>query len=122
MSLGCKIAAAILLCACRSISAGEQINGFPASADFFPIGVYLQSPARAANYKALGINTFVGLWKGPTEQQLADLARQQMFAVAEQNEVALKSGNRHVIKAWMGIDEPDNAQPICPRLYGACVP
>src|SRR2546430_15731843 len=31
------------------------------------------SPANAARYRAAGINTFVALWKGPTEEQLKAL-------------------------------------------------
>jgi hypothetical protein len=105
------------------VSASElQVNGFPADAEFFPIGVWLQSPARAASYKAIGINTFVGLYGGPTEAQLADLARHDMLAVAEQNDVALNSINGHVIKAWMQRDEPDNAQPLLFGLHGTCIP
>ena len=42
---------------------------------FFPIGVWLQNPANAAKYREAGINLYVALWKGPTEQQLADLKR-----------------------------------------------
>jgi hypothetical protein len=104
-------------------SASElQANGFPTDAEFFPIGVWLQSPARAASYKAIGINTFVGLHNGPTEQQLAALAQHDMLAVAEQNDVGLKSINRHVIKAWMHGDEPDNAQPLLFGLHGTCIP
>ena len=117
-----KIVAAILVLISSSLSAGElQVNGFPADANFFPIGVWMQSPIRAARYKAIGINTFVGLWEGPTEQQLAALARQDMYVVAEQNDVGLKSVNGHVIKAWMQQDEPDNAQPIGLGLYGTCI-
>jgi hypothetical protein len=96
-----------LLLVGNSVSATElQLNGFPTDPDFFPIGVWLQSPARAPNYKAIGINTFVGLYDGPTEQQLAQLARQHMFAVAGQNDVGLNSVNRHIIKAWLQQDEP----------------
>src|SRR5437879_1220542 len=40
---------------------------------FFPLAVWLQSPANAARYRAAGINTFVALWKGPTEEQLKAL-------------------------------------------------
>jgi hypothetical protein len=113
----------LLLFVGYSTSANElKVNGFPSDADFFPIGVWLQSPANAARYRKIGINTFVGLHQGPTEQQLTALAAQQMFAVPEQNEVGLKSVNRHVIKAWMQADEPDNAQPIGPERYGTCVP
>lgn len=120
MPYGCRIVVGVLLLVGTSVSGGElQVNG---SANFFPIGVWLQSPTRAVNYKAIGINTFVGLYEGPTEEQLAALARQHMFAVAGQNDLALKSVNRHVVKAWMQEDEPDNAQPIGPGQYGTCVP
>jgi Beta-galactosidase len=114
----------VLLLVDHSVLASElQASGFPTEADFFPIGVWLQSPTRAADYKAIGINTFVGLWEGPTEEQLAALAQQHMFAVAEQNDVGLKSANRHIIKAWMQRDEPDNAQPILfGLLHGTCIP
>jgi hypothetical protein len=127
MSLRYKIVAAAMLFIGQSVTAGDlrvngYSNGFPTDANFFPIGVWLQSPSRAAKYKAIGINTFVGLHEGPTEQQLAMLARQHMFAVTEQNDVGLKSPNRQVIKAWMHPDEPDNAQPIGSGLYGSCIP
>ena len=82
----------------------------------------MQSPARATRYKEMGINVFVGLWEGPTEAQLAALAKYDMFAIAEQNDIGLRSVNRHLIKAWMQQDEPDNAQPIGLGLYGRCIP
>jgi len=122
VSLSRKMVAAILVLVSPWVRAGEfRVNGFPNEADFFPIGVWMQSPIHAASYKAIGINTFVGLWEGPTEQQLAALARQNMYVIAEQNDVGLKSVNRHVIKAWMQQDEPDNAQPIGLGLYGTCI-
>jgi hypothetical protein len=121
---GCSIVLSFLLLVGRhSVSGGElPMNGFPTDADFFPIGVWAQSPGRAASYKAIGINTFVGLYEGPTEQQLAALAQQNMFAVAAQTDIGLNSVNRHVIKAWLQADEPDNAQPIGFGLHGSCVP
>ncbi len=45
-----------------------------------------------------------------------------MFVIAAQNEVALASVNRGVIKGWLHEDEPDNAQPIGLGLYGTCIP
>src|SRR2546423_7241734 len=48
-------------------------NGPPTDPKFFPIAVWLQSPKNAARYKAAGINTYVGLWRGPTEEQLQGL-------------------------------------------------
>jgi len=97
-------------------------NGFPNDPNFFPIGVWLQSPAHAPAYKAIGINTFIGLWKGPTEDQLAELIKYDMFVVASQNDVGLHSTNRRIIKGWLHDDEPDNAQPIGLGLHGSCVP
>ena len=42
-----------------------------ADPQFFPIAVWLQDPSNAAKYRDIGINVYVGLWKGPTEAQLA---------------------------------------------------
>lgn len=100
----------------------DYANGFPSDPGFFPIGVWTQSPARAPAYKAIGINTFVGLWKGPTEDQLAALTHYDMFVVASQNEVGLHSTNRGIIKGWLHDDEPDNARPIGFGLHGTCIP
>ena len=44
-------------------------NGLPSSPDYFPIGVWLQSPENAGHYAA-GINFYVPLWQGPTEKPL----------------------------------------------------
>ena len=50
--------------------------------NFFPLAVWLQSPNNAAKYKAAGINTYVGLWRGPTEEQLATQTVQLGFVEA----------------------------------------
>jgi hypothetical protein len=123
-SLIYKIALGVSLILADSMSARElPVNGFPTDADFFPIGVWLQSPSHATSYKAIGVNTFVGLWEGPTEAQLAVLASQNMFAVAAQNDVGLRSPHGHVIRAWLQQDEPDNAQPILfGMLHVTCIP
>lgn len=112
----------LLFSTALSAAREDYPNGFPSDPSFFPIGVWLQSPARAPAYKAIGINTFVGLWNGPTEDQLAALAKYEMFVVAPQNDVGLHSANRGIIKGWLHGDEPDNAQPIGLGLYGSCIP
>jgi hypothetical protein len=107
----------------RAVIASEKYpNGFPTDPSFFPIGVWLQSPAKALEYKAIGINTFVDLWNGPTEKDLADLAKYGMYLVGTQNDIALSSPNRAVVKGWLHDDEPDNRQPIGFGLYGNCIP
>ncbi|MBP7934969.1 MAG: beta-galactosidase [Phycisphaerae bacterium] len=85
-------------------------RGWPERPDFFPIAVWLQTPANAAKYKAIGINLFCGLWKGPTEQQLQELEKVGMPVICEQNEFARKHLERRIIVGWMHGDEPDNAQ------------
>lgn len=96
-------------------------NGFPSDPAFFPIGVWLQNPRNAGLYKAFGVNTFVALWKGPTEIQLSQLAEHGMYAVAEPSPAAMALPNAGVIRAWMQADEPDNAQRLAAGGYGDCV-
>ena len=87
-------------------------NGPPHSADFFPIAVWLQNPANAQRYRQAGINTYVALWRGPTEQQLAELKKAGMKVVCHQNKTALKNVDDPTIIGWMHGDEPDNAQSL----------
>jgi hypothetical protein len=80
--------------------------------DFFPLAVWLQNPANAARYKGAGINLYVGLWRGPTEQQLAALKEQGMYVICSQNAAGLAHKDDATIIGWMHGDEPDNAQRI----------
>lgn len=87
-------------------------NGPPKTEDFFPIAVWLQSPSKAGRYKQAGFNTYVGLWKGPTEGQLAELKRHGMKVICRQNKVGLEHVDDPIIIGWMHGDEPDNAQSL----------
>ena len=87
-------------------------NGPPHGADFFPIAVWLQNPANAERYKQAGINTYVGLWRGPTEEQLTALKKAGMKVICHQNKTALKHADDPTIIGWMHGDEPDNAQSL----------
>ncbi|MDZ4687873.1 MAG: hypothetical protein SH850_22600 [Planctomycetaceae bacterium] len=86
------------------------INGPPVRDDFFPIAVWVQQPANAPKYKAAGINLYVGLWNGPTDEQLAELTKHGMPVVCAQNFVGLKHKDDPIIVGWMHGDEPGNAQ------------
>ena len=98
-------------------------NGPSRDSDFFPIAVWLQNPAKASQYKAAGFNTYVGLWKGPTEKQLAELKNAGMKVICHQNKVGLKHVNDPTIIGWMHGDEPDNAQSLGQgRGYGPPIP
>lgn len=93
-------------------------NGISSDSNYFPIAVWLQSPRNAERFKALGINLYVGLWQGPTEEQLAALKQAGMRVVCAQNAVGLKHLDDPTIAAWMHGDEPDNAQPKPGGGYG----
>lgn len=86
---------------------------------FFPIAVWLQNPRNAKRYRDAGFNLYVGLWRGPTEAQLAALKDAQMSVICHQNALALAHLDDPIIVGWMHGDEPDNAQSRGPgKGYG----
>jgi len=89
---------------------GPFAKGLPQTPESFPLAVWLQAPANAERYRAIGINTYVGLWTGPTEEQLDALDRAGMRVICGQNERSLRFKDRPTIVGWMHGDEPDNAQ------------
>lgn len=97
-------------------------HGPPTDPSFFPIAVWLQDPSKAADYKAIGINLFIGLWEGPTDAQLQALQTAGMPVACEQNDTGLAHVGEATILAWTQQDEPDNAQPLSGGGYGPCVP
>ena len=82
-----------------------------------------QDPRNAGQYRAAGFNTYVGLWKGPTEEQLAALKAAGMKVICEQNATAREHLSDPTIIGWMHGDEPDNAQEIPgSKGYGPPIP
>ena len=79
---------------------------------FFPLAVWLQNPKRAEEYRRAGINTYVGLYRGPTSEQLAALRAAGMKVICHQNAFAREHLDDPTIIAWMHGDEPDNAQSL----------
>lgn len=95
----------------ESIAAREiWSNGPSTDPEFFPIGVWLQAPSLASRYREAGVNLYVGLWDGPTENQLATLRKSGMQVICAQNSVALRHLDDSAIVGWLQADEPDNAQ------------
>jgi hypothetical protein len=98
-------------------------KGLPRTPDFFPVAVWLQSPSNAERYRAVGINTYVGLWRGPTEDQLDALDKAGIRLICGQNERSLRFKDRPTIVGWMHGDEPDNAQSLgSGKGYGPPIP
>jgi len=87
-------------------------RGLPTSPDFFPVAVWLQSPSNAQKYKDLGINVYVGLWRGPTAEQLDALDAAGIRLFSGQSKAALAFKDRPTIVGWLQNDEPDNAQEL----------
>jgi hypothetical protein len=124
-----------LICACAASGAEPAPAASPASpyakwehgpshdAGFFPIAVWLQSPHNASQYRAAGFNTYVGLWEGPTESQLAALKTAGMKVICGLNATARGHLDDPTIIGWMYGDEPDNAQSLgASKGYGPPIP
>jgi hypothetical protein len=99
----------------------SKFSKFPSDPSFFPIAVWLQSPSNATKYKAIGINTYIGLYNGPTDPDLQTLTTAGVPAMCDQNTVALAHVNDAVIRGWTQQDEPDNAQPDGMGGYLPCI-
>lgn len=96
-------------------------RGFPADSSFFPIGVWMQSPQNAERFAAVGINHYVGLWEGPTEEQLLAMTAAGMPVVCDQAGVWRDHLADTGIQGWLQADGPDNAQELPDGSYGPCI-
>jgi hypothetical protein len=95
-----------------SAATNQWKHGPPSDPNYFPIAVWVQNPKNAERYKAAGINLYVGLWRGPTTNQLADLQKAGMPVICSQNSRGLENKDNPIIIGWMHGDEPDNAQSL----------
>jgi len=95
--------------------------GPPANPKFFPIGVWLQSPGHAQEFKNIGVNIFIGFYGNLDAASMSTLGSLKMPVVPTQNSVGLTSPERSRIWGWDQIDEPDNAQPNGRGGYGPCI-
>ena len=120
--------AAVLLAAKIAVGADEakpqaaspyaQWEYGPAKDDsFFPVAVWCQEPSDAPKYQEAGINLYVGLWEGPTEDQLAELKKYGMQVVCNQNAVGLAHRDDPIIVGWLHGNVPDESVPL-PRGRG----
>ncbi|HEY9293779.1 MAG TPA: DUF4082 domain-containing protein [Microlunatus sp.] len=91
---------------------------------FFPIAVWDQTLAsNGANYKAIGVNTFLGLYHGYSTAEIDAAAANGLYAIGGQSSLAINSAlGPKVIPGWLDHDEPDNAQPLDGGGYGPCIP
>lgn len=100
---------------------GQWPRGFADDPSFFPIGVWMQNPANAARHQAVGVNHYVGLWQGPTEEQITDMVAAGMHVVCEQAGVWQAHLDNATIQGWLDADAPDNAQENPDGSYAPCI-
>src|SRR2546425_11021900 len=72
-------------------------NGPPTNSSYFPIAVWLQNPQNAERYRAAGINLYIALWRGPTEEQLAFLRKAGTQVICRQNQAGLTNKDDPII-------------------------
>jgi len=96
-------------------------NGPSGDPNFFPIGVWLQSPGHAQEFRNIGVNMFVGFYGDLDQASLSQFAAAQMPLIPGQNSIGLTSQQRPWIRGWDSFDEPDNAQPNGSGGYGPCI-
>ena len=100
--------------------------------DYFTRAVWLQSPRNAGLFEAVGVNQFVGLWRGtvevsPKEGPILPLLRQYNMHIIGDQETGLAGPDaaKHltdsIIDGWALVDEPDNAQSLPTGGYGDCI-
>ncbi|NLX57831.1 MAG: hypothetical protein GXY74_01940 [Phycisphaerae bacterium] len=84
-------------------------DGAWADPHFFPISVWMQPVSSARKYKDAGVNIYMNLWKGPTEEHLAALREVGMAVMVELNDAAVRHKDDPQIVGWQQLDEPDLA-------------
>jgi len=82
----------------------------------------MQNPANAARFQAVGVNHYIGLWQGPTEEQLTGMADAGMHVVCEQAGVWQQHLDNQLIQGWLDAAAPDNAQENPDGSYAPCIP
>ncbi|MFZ5891950.1 MAG: hypothetical protein ACOY0T_12920 [Myxococcota bacterium] len=100
---------------------GKWPRGLSTDAAYFPIGVWMQNPANARRFRDAGINLFLGLWEGPTEEQLAGLASEGIRTICDQAGVWQSHVTNSLIAGWLSEWGPDNAQERADGGYDPCI-
>jgi hypothetical protein len=100
---------------------GAWPRGFPTDSSYFPLGVWMQNPVNAERFRAVGVNHYVGLWQGPTDEQLTNARAAEMPVVCEQAGVWQHNLDNGDIRGWLHADGPDNAQELSDGSYGPCI-
>ena len=100
---------------------GQWPQGISTDPSFFPIGVWMQNPINATRFQAVGVNHYVGLWQGPTDEQFTTAVTAGISVVCEQAGVWQDHLDSKTIFGWLQADGPDNAQENPDGSYSPCI-
>src|SRR5437879_12860421 len=104
LSMRSRLCLAFVLTFSQLIFADDPVVTLKRDEHYFPLCVWLQNPRNVERFKAAGINTYVGLWHGPNEEQFNQLKAAGLKLVCDQNEFALAHKSEPTIIAWMQDD------------------
>jgi len=100
-------------------------DGPPSDPSYFPIAVWLQSASNAPAYRAIGINTYIGLSQDTINSELAELKAAGIQTICDQDMDWMSHLTDPTVDGWrIPQDEPDNAQPVTDggSGYDPCIP
>lgn len=100
---------------------GRWPNGLSPSVSYVPIGVWMQSPENAEWFREAGVNLFIGLWEGPTDDQLNQLSEAGATTFCGQTGVWQSRLDDRAMSGWLIETSPDNAQELPEGGYGPCI-
>jgi hypothetical protein len=124
------VSAAIVLASCddaageragASLSGAQAVDPFAAQPDFFPLGVYFQSPRLAPEWAKLGINMIAPANGALTRDTLARMDSLGMVVGGRISDFVNFAGSRETVPFMVAEDEPDNAQAKEDGSFGPCL-
>ena len=98
----------------------RAVDPFAQRPDFFPLGVYLQSPQLAEQWRAVGVNMIAPVNGHLTLDTLSRLAALGMVAGGKASDALPLDLAGETLAFLVAEDEPDNAQPAKDGSYGPC--
>jgi RNA polymerase sigma factor (sigma-70 family) len=94
-------------------------NGPSDDPSYFPIGVWMQDPKWAEEYRDAGINVYVGMKNSPTAEELAMLRASQMTLICGQDAAALDFHDDKTISGWIDVEDYADHKKIAAPAFVA---
>ncbi|WP_291136351.1 hypothetical protein [Erythrobacter sp.] len=99
----------------------DAVDPFSGRPEFFPLGVFLQSPHKARQWADLGMNMIVPANGYLTLEDIAHLRSLGMVVGGKANDRLPLSESGETLAFFVARDEPDNAQAREDGSWGPCL-